>query len=54
MSPQMNAAMVEKFGEPLVLRELDIPTPNARQIVVKTEACAVSYGPRGGSLGSYS
>ncbi len=43
MSPQMNVAMVEKFGEPLVLREWDIPTPNARQIVVKTEACGVCH-----------
>jgi alcohol dehydrogenase, propanol-preferring len=43
MPPQMNVAMVEQFGEPLVLREWDIPTPNARQIVVKTEACGVCH-----------
>ncbi len=38
MSMQMKAAVVEEFGKPLVLREWNIPTPNARQIVVKTEA----------------
>jgi len=43
MPPQMNVAMVERFGEPLVLREWNIPTPNARQIVVKTEACGVCH-----------
>ena len=43
MPPQMNVAMVEQFGEPLVLREWNIPTPNARQIVVKTEACGVCH-----------
>ena len=36
---KMNAAVVEHFGKPLVLREWDIPTPGVGQIVVKTEAC---------------
>jgi propanol-preferring alcohol dehydrogenase len=39
----MNAAVVEKFGSPLVLREMDIPTPKAGQILVKTEACGVCH-----------
>ena len=39
----MQAAQVERFGQPLVLRELDIPTPGAGQILVKTEACGVCH-----------
>jgi propanol-preferring alcohol dehydrogenase len=37
----MQAAVVEQFGKPLVLREWYIPTPGPGQIVVKTEACGV-------------
>ncbi len=39
----MQAAVVEAFGKPLVLREWDMPTPGAGQIVVKTEACGVCH-----------
>ncbi len=39
----MHAAVVEQFGKPLVLRELDIPSPGAGQILVKTEACGVCH-----------
>ena len=44
MPSKMNAAVVEQFGKPLVLREWDIPSPGPRQIVIKTEACRVSIG----------
>jgi len=43
MTRQMHAAVVEQFGKPLVLREWDIPTPGAGQILVKTEACGVCH-----------
>src|SRR5580704_3469291 len=43
MSRQMNAAVVEQFGKPLVLRQWDIPTPGAGQILLKTEACGVCH-----------
>jgi propanol-preferring alcohol dehydrogenase len=39
----MQAAVVEQFGKPLVLREWDVPTPGADQILVKTEACGVCH-----------
>ena len=39
----MHAAVVEQFGKPLVLREWDIPSPGAGQILVKTEACGVCH-----------
>jgi propanol-preferring alcohol dehydrogenase len=43
MTSRMQAAVVEQFGKPLVLKELDIPTPGAGQILVKTEACGVCH-----------
>jgi len=39
----MHVAMVEQFKKPLVLREWDIPTPGAGQILIKTEACGVCH-----------
>lgn len=42
MTKKMKAAVVEQFGMPLALRELDIPSPKAGQILVKTEACGVA------------
>jgi propanol-preferring alcohol dehydrogenase len=39
----MQAAVVETFGQPLMLREWDIPSPEAGQILVKTEACGVCH-----------
>jgi len=39
----MQAAFVEQFGKPLVLRECDVPVPAAGQILVKTEACGVCH-----------
>ncbi len=43
MKKQMQAAMVEQFGKPLVLKEVDIPTPGPGQVLVKTEACGVCH-----------
>jgi propanol-preferring alcohol dehydrogenase len=43
MKPQMQAAVVEQFGKPLVLKELDIPTPGPGQVLVKTEYCGVCH-----------
>jgi propanol-preferring alcohol dehydrogenase len=43
MAGKMQAAVVEAFGKPLVLKEVDIPTPGAGQILVKTEACGVCH-----------
>ncbi len=43
MALKMNAAVVEEFGKPLVLRELEIPSPAAGQILIKTEACGVCH-----------
>jgi propanol-preferring alcohol dehydrogenase len=40
---KMHVAMVEHFKKPLVLREWDIPSPGAGQILVKTEACGVCH-----------
>jgi alcohol dehydrogenase, propanol-preferring len=43
MIHKMQAAVVERFGKPLVLRELDMPSPKVGQILVKTEACGVCH-----------
>src|SRR5471030_1141988 len=43
MKSKMQAAVVEAFGKPLVLKEVDIPTPGTVQILVKTEACGVCH-----------
>src|SRR3984885_1202008 len=43
MTHKMQAALVEQFGKPLVLREWEIPSPGAGQILVKTEACGVCH-----------
>jgi alcohol dehydrogenase, propanol-preferring len=43
MPSKMHAAMVEQFGKPLVLRELEVPAPKAGEILVKTEACGVCH-----------
>tara|TARA_R110001599_G_scaffold353733_1_gene595933 strand:+ start:28683 stop:29714 length:1032 start_codon:yes stop_codon:yes gene_type:complete len=43
MTKKMQAAVVEEFGKPLVLSELDIPSPKAGQILVKTEVCGVCH-----------
>jgi propanol-preferring alcohol dehydrogenase len=43
MAHKMQAAVVEQFGKPMVIRELDIPTPGPGQILVKTEACGVCH-----------
>jgi propanol-preferring alcohol dehydrogenase len=43
MATKMHAAIVEEFGKPLVLRELEIPTPKAGEILLRTEACGVCH-----------
>jgi propanol-preferring alcohol dehydrogenase len=43
MTRKMQAAVVEEFGKPLVLKELDVPTPGPGQILVRTEACGVCH-----------
>ena len=41
MALKMNAAVVEQFGKPLLLREWNISSLGTGQILVKTEACGV-------------
>lgn len=43
MTQTMQAAVVEQFGQPLVLKHCDIPTPGPGQILVRTEACGVCH-----------
>ena len=39
----MHTAVVEQFGKPLALREAEVPSPAAGEILVKTEACGVCH-----------
>lgn len=41
MTRKIQALQVEQFGQPLVQRELDIPTSGTGQILVKTKTCGV-------------
>ena len=43
MAQKMNAAVVEEFGKPVVLREWEMPNAGPGQIVLKTEACGVCH-----------
>jgi propanol-preferring alcohol dehydrogenase len=43
MTQKMQAAVVEQFGKPLVIKDVDVPTPGPGQILVKTEACGVCH-----------
>lgn len=43
MSQTMQAAQVDVFAQPLIIKELKIPSPGAGQILVKTEACGVCH-----------
>ena len=43
MIQKMQAAFVEQFGKPLVIKEVDVPKVGAGQILVKTEACGVCH-----------
>src|ERR1700679_3031784 len=53
MSNKMQAALVEQFGKPLVLREWDIPTAGPGQILVKVEACGVCHTDLHASRGDW-
>ena len=43
MAKMMKAAVVEKFGQPLVVRDVPIPTPGPGQALVKVVASGVCH-----------
>ncbi len=43
MKNSMQAAVVERLGEPLTLREIEKPSPGPGEILVATEACGVCH-----------
>ena len=43
MTQTMQAAQVQQFGQPLLLKELAVPAPGPGQILVRTEACGVCH-----------
>jgi S-(hydroxymethyl)glutathione dehydrogenase/alcohol dehydrogenase len=40
---RMRAAVLEQFGEPLVVQELDLLEPRAGEVLVRVEACGVCH-----------
>jgi S-(hydroxymethyl)glutathione dehydrogenase/alcohol dehydrogenase len=40
---QIRAAVLEEFGKPLVVQELDLAEPNAGEVLVRLEACGVCH-----------
>lgn len=43
MNNTMKAAVVESFGQQLMIRDVPVPVPGPGQILVKTEACGVCH-----------
>lgn len=43
MAKTMKAAVVRKFGEPLVIEEAPVPRPGAGQVLVRVRACGVCH-----------
>lgn len=43
MKQRMQAAVVERLGEPLTIGEIEMPSPGPGQILVATEACGVCH-----------
>ena len=40
---QMRAAVLEEFGKPLVVQNLDIAGPKAGEVLVRVKACGVCH-----------
>lgn len=44
MIPQMmKAAVVHRFGEPLVIEDVPVPVPGSGELLVKVAACGVCH-----------
>lgn len=54
MSRQMQAAVVERFGQALQLRAMPVPEPGPGQILVRTEACGVCHTDLHAARGDWS
>ena len=40
---RMRAAVLEEFGEPLVVQEVDLAEPKAGEVLVRLDACGVCH-----------
>lgn len=40
---RMRAAVLEEFGQPLVIEEVDLAEPKAGEVLVRLEACGVCH-----------
>ena len=39
----MRAAVIEEFKQPLVVKDTDVPVPDADDVLIKVEACGVCH-----------
>src|SRR3954449_2519537 len=55
---KMRAAVLEEFGQPLVVQEIELADPGPREVLVRLEACGVChtdlYTASGADPGGYS
>ncbi len=49
----MKAALIRRFGEPLELADLPIPTPGSHQVVIRVEACGLCHTDLAAAAGSW-
>ncbi len=40
---RMRAAVLEEFGQPLAVQEVDLEEPRAGEVLVRLEACGVCH-----------
>lgn len=52
MVRHMKAAIVHKFGQPLVIEDVPIPQPGPDQILVKIQSCGVCHTDLPGQTGA--
>ena len=39
----MKAAVIHEFKQPLVVQDVDVPSPNGDEVLIKVEACGVCH-----------
>lgn len=51
ISPVAHAAVLEAFGEPLVLRDVELDAPGPCEVIVRTAACGICHSDRSAQAG---
>lgn len=51
---KMKAVVLEEFGKPVVIKEIDIPTPGAGEVLIRVEASPINPSDAMFLKGAYS